>query len=599
MIESTHPTPQFERQHWRSLSGLWRFAFDDDGQWLDPGHVNFDRLIEVPYPCESQRSGIGEAAFHKVVWYAIKVQLEEADRPPLHGRLLLHFGAVDYSARVWANGQLVAEHRSGHTPFVADLTNVLERDGWKSFEIALRAEDDPYDLAKPRGKQDWLPEPHAIWYPRTTGIWQDVWLEPVPETRIAELRWTPHLEHWEFGMDIRLIGPLREGLQLRVRLLDDNTTLADDRYAVLRADTSRRIAILDPGVDDFRDHTLWSPSHPHLIRVEIELLERQNDAETPIDRVLSYTAMRSVGISGNVFLLNNRPAYLRMVLDQGYWSDTLMAADDDMLRYDVELTKRLGFNGVRKHQKIENPRWLYWCDVLGLMVWEEMPSPYRFTPDAVERLVTEWTEAIRRDASHPCIVAWVPINESWGVPDLPNNPAHRDYVRSLYHLTRALDQTRPVIGNDGWENLATDIVGIHDYSDDLTHLIDRYGSSDSAIRAIERQRTGGRPIALDGFEVGPRPIILSEFGGISLSNTPGWGYSSAPNANALLERYERLMAAIWRCDGLAGFCYTQLTDTFQEENGLLNADRSPKIDIGRVFRATVRAPLLSQPRLED
>lgn len=586
----------FERERWRSLNGLWRFAFDDAARWLDPAHVEFDREILVPYPFESQRSGIHDTGYHPVVWYGTRVVLGEDDRPPPQGRLLLHFGAVDYSARVWANGHLVAEHRGGHTPFVADVTAALATavdlgpDAWATLEIVLRAEDDPHDLAKPRGKQDWLPEPHAIWYPRTTGIWQGVWLEPVAQTRLAELRWTPFLERWEFGIDARAVGPLRDGMQLRVNLLDDETTLADDRYALLRAETSRRIAILDPGVDDFRDHTLWSPSHPHLIRAIVELLETCDGQEIVHDRVLSYTAMRSVGTSGNVFLLNNRPAYLRLVLDQGYWPETLMAADDAMLRHDVELTRRLGFNGARKHQKLENPRWLYWCDVLGLMVWEEMPSPYRFTPDAVERLVGEWTEAIRRDVSHPCIVAWVPLNESWGVPDLPNNPAHRDYVRGLYHLTRALDPTRPVIGNDGWENLATDIVGIHDYSDDPAFLLERYGTPESARRAIERQRTGGRPIALEGFELGPHPIVLSEFGGISLAGSEGWGYSSARDEPALLERYEQLLAAVWRCGGLAGFCYTQLTDTFQEENGLLRADRSPKMDANRVARATARPP---------
>ena len=588
MIESLHPTPMFERARWRSLSGPWRFAFDETGRWLDPAEVEFDREIRVPFPPESQASGIGLSGDHAVVWYALELELGEEDVPPPQGRLLLHFGAVDYHARVWANGQLVAEHVGGHTPFTADVTDALRG---PHLEITVRAEDDPHDLAKPRGKQDWLLEPHAIWYPRTTGIWQEVRLEPVPETRIAELRWTPHLDRWEFGLDARVSGPLREQLHLRVRLLDDQTVLADDRYMVLRAETSRRIAVLDPGVDDFRDHMLWSPSHPHLIRAEIELLDAKTN--TVLDRVLSYTAMRSVAVSGNLFLLNNRPLYLRMVLDQGYWPQGLMTAPNDAaLRQDVELVKHLGFNGVRKHQKLENPRWLYWCDVLGLLVWEEMPSPYRFTPDAVERLVGEWTQAIRRDVSHPCIVAWVPLNESWGVPDLPNNPAHRDYVRALYHLTRALDPTRPVVGNDGWENLATDIVGVHDYSADPGVLLERYGDPDAAGRALERLRPGGRPIALEGFELGPRPIVLSEFGGIALRDTSGWGYSSARDEDTLLERFERLLTAVWRCKGLAGFCYTQLTDTFQEQNGLTRADRTPKLEVSRIARIVSRPPLL-------
>jgi hypothetical protein len=286
-------------------------------------------------------------------------------------------------------------------------------------------------------------------------------------------------------------------------------------------------------------------------------------------------------------MLNGRPYFLRMVLDQGYWRDSLMTATDEQLRADVELTKQLGFNGARKHQKIENPRWLYWCDVLGLLVWEEMPSPYRFTPTAVERVTKEWTEAIERDRSHPCIVAWVPFNESWGVPDLPSNPAHRDYVRALYYLTKTLDPTRPVIGNDGWEFVATDIVGIHDYEHSPEKIIARYADLTAVKTSLERQQPGGRALALEGFSFGDHPVVLSEFGGIALSKADaerGWGYSRASDADAFLQRYTALIEAVLECrQGLAGFCYTQLTDTFQERNGVMYEDRTPKADIGMLF----------------
>ena len=588
MTHSNHPRPQLERPSWRDLSGQWRFAFDDAAAWREPDDVRFNLEITVPYAPESPASGIADQGFHAVVWYNTTVQLQPTEQPKDGSRLLLHFGAVDYAARVWANGKLVAEHRGGHTPFWADVTEAVE--GTNALEITVRAEDDPLDLAKPRGKQDWQLTPHEIWYPRTTGIWQQVWLEIVPETRIDHLVWTPHLERWEIGLEARLKGSVTSGLSLRVRLFTEDSDLTEDRYGVSSPEVSRRISLSDPGIDDYRNELLWSPGHPQLISATVELVRRVDGVETVIDRVESYTAMRSVNLSAHRFLMNGRPYFLRMVLDQGYWPQGFMTATDEELRRDVELTKQLGFNGARKHQKIENPRWLYWCDVLGLLVWEEMPSPYRFNTNAVDRLISEWTEAIERDASHPCIVAWVPFNESWGVPDLPSNPAHRDYVRTLYYLTKTLDPTRPVIGNDGWEYVATDIVGIHDYESETKKLEARYSDQSATRASLDRLQPGGRAMALEGFAYDDHPVVLSEFGGIAYARgdaVKGWGYSRAGDEAVFAERYVSLMEAIFKCrDGLAGFCYTQLSDTFQETNGLLFSDRTPKTNLETLSTST-------------
>jgi beta-galactosidase/beta-glucuronidase len=571
----------FEREYWRDLNGTWSFAFDDARRCLTPDDVTFDREILVPYPPESRRSGIHDEGFHPVVWYARTVDLEPADH---EGRLLLHFGAVDYAATVWVNGQLVVRHEGGHTSFHADITEAAA--GADTVRIVVRAEDDPQDLSRPRGKQDWQLEPHSIWYPRTTGIWQPVWLERVPETRVGYLRWTPHMERWEIGVEVELLGvrTTERNLTVRVRLEQGGNLVADDRYLVHQDEVSRRIALPDPGIDDFRNELLWSPNHPTLIDAVVELY----DGDQLIDRVHSYTALRSVGVLGNRFMLNGRPYYLKMVLDQGYWPDSLMAATDDELRRDVELTRQLGFNGARKHQKIENPRWLYWCDVLGLLVWEEMPSPYRFTTRSVDLLTREWNEAIRRDVSHPCIVAWVPFNESWGVPDLPTNAAHRDYVRALYHLTKTLDPTRPVIGNDGWEHVATDMLTVHDYSDEPAMLLARYGTLEATRRSVEQQRPGDRVLTVSGFEASDQPVVLSEFGGIAFmpETESGWGYSESEDEQDFLGDYSALLEAVYECMGLSGFCYTQLTDTFQEKNGLLYEDRTPKSDMLALARVT-------------
>jgi hypothetical protein len=253
----------------------------------------------------------------------------------------------------------------------------------------------------------------------------------------------------------------------------------------------------------------------------------------------------------------------------------------------------MGFNGVRKHQKIEDPRFLYWADVLGLMVWEEMPSAYRFTPKAVERITKEWTEVINRDASHPCIVVWVPFNESWGVPDLTATDAHRHCVQALYHLTKTLDPTRPVIGNDGWESAATDILAIHDYDNKPTRLFKRYGPEVKLSDLFDRQRPGGRILTLDGHPHNGQPIMLTEFGGIAYAapEQPDthkiWGYVRSDDISELQIRYTALLDVVNRVELFSGFCYTQLTDTFQEANGLLYADRTPKFPIEAIAYATL------------
>lgn len=582
LARGQHPRPQLQRARWRSLDGTWQFAFDDDERWTTPEQVVFDRQIIVPYPPESGASGIAERGFHPVCWYRTVVDLERADRGSRGARVLLHFGAVDYAARVWVNGVLVVEHEGGHTPFSADITDALA--GRDRFDVVVRASDDPHDLAQPRGKQDWLIEPHEIWYPRTTGIWQTVWIEAVPATRIGRVVWRADLEHWAMGFSCEVTGPLPPGLSVRLRLHHGGQVLADDRFGIVGREVSRRLDFSDPGIDDYRNRLLWSPAHPTLLEAELELWR----GDELVDAVWSYCALRSVGVWGDRFTLNGRPFYLKMVLDQGYWPHTLLAPPDvAALHADVEAVISLGFNGVRKHQKLEDPRWLYFCDLRGLLVWAEMPSPYRFTPRAVERLIHEWTEALRRDVSHPCIVTWVPLNESWGVPDLSTNPAHRDHVRTLYHLTKTLDPTRPVVGNDGWEHVATDLLTIHDYASNPQVLRERYATPESTALTIERQQPGGRPVVVPGFTRESHPTLLSEFGGIALDEGGrGWGYSRVGDGPALATAYEDLLRALHASRGLAGFCYTQLTDTFQERNGLLTADRRPKADLERLAAAT-------------
>ena len=572
-----YPRPQLRRSSWISLNGPWDFAVDEEERWSHPRDVGWTARIVVPFSPETEASGIGIASFVPVCWYRRAVDLPEANDG---NRLLLHFGAVDYVATVWVQGQRVATHEGGYTPFSCDITE------WagQAVEIVVRAFDDPHDLAKPRGKQDWQLQPHSIWYPRTSGIWQTVWLELVPGNWLTALRWTPNIERWEIGLVACCGGPGQTGLRLHARLAHGGQLIADDWYSVVSGEVHRRIVLSDPGIDDYRNELLWSPESPTLIDVELQLHDANGAL---IDAVTSYTALRSIATQRERIVLNNRPYPERLVLDQGYWPESGMTAPDDgALRRDVELVRAMGFNGVRKHQKLEDPRYLYWADRIGLLVWVEMPSAYRFTRQSVERVTREWSAAIERDYSHPCIAAWVPINESWGVPNLPDNPAERHYVQALYHLTHTLDPTRPVIGNDGWESVSTDIIGIHDYDPDPERLGRRYHADEALPRLFSRERPGGRLLVLSDSHTG-LPVVLSECGGITFSAEAGtWGYSRAATASAFEKMYARLMQTIHSIGVFSGFCYTQFADTYQEANGLLYADRRPKIPVEVIARAT-------------
>ncbi|WP_437751959.1 glycoside hydrolase family 2 protein [Sorangium sp. So ce1389] len=586
-----YPRPLLRREEWISLNGTWEFALDPRAEWCSPADARFDRTIEVPFAPETPRSGVGETGFYKACWYRRQVKVPESEASE---RLILHFGAVDYVARVWVDGSFAGEHEGGYTPFSLDITELAR--GRESVTIVVQAHDDPGDLAKPRGKQDWKLDPHSIWYPRTTGIWQTVWLERVPRMHIEYVRWTPNLERWEIAVEVRVANAPVEGARVGVRLRVGDVTIANDQYTVVAGEVHRRITLSDPGIDDFRNELLWCPERPTLIDADIVLYDQPG---MTIDRVKSYTALRSVAVRGDRFLLNGRAYVLRMVLDQGYWNDTgITAPDDEALRRDVELTKQMGFNGARKHQKIEDPRYLYWADRLGLLVWEEMPSAYRHTRKSIERLARQWLEAIRRDISHPCIIAWVPFNESWGVPNLPDNPNERHYVQALYHLTRSMDYTRPVIGNDGWESVATDIIGIHDYDPSPERIARRYFAHDVVPKLLKRERPGGRALVLDPSVNHETAIVLSEFGGIAVAPTSSgdnggtWGYSACRTSEEFAERYTKLMKVINSLELLAGFCYTQFADTYQEANGLLHADRTPKFPLQKMAAATQGIPFV-------
>ena len=529
-----YPRPHLRREAWTSLDGEWEF-----GAGRDPV---FDRRINVPFCPESALSGIGERV-GDVVWY------RRTFDAPRGERLHLHFGAVDYRATVWVNDVEVARHEGGHTPFTADVTAaVRERDN----VLVVRAEDSLTDRTIPRGKQYWEEQPEGIFYTATTGIWQPVWLEPVPGRHIRGLRVQPDLEAGSVRITIDADGEAEAVVRL-------------DGAVVGRLDGSSgevRLEHVEP----------WSPESPRLYDVEASL---------GADRVETRFGLRTVETRDGRWLLNGEAYVQRLVLDQGYFAGGLMTPPDSVaLRRDVELARAFGFNGARKHQKVEDPRWLDWCDRLGFLVWCEMPSFHRHSPEAEQRLMREWADVVRLARDHPCVVTWTPANESFGLGDV--DPAVRsDFLVRLYRLTRELDGTRPVVSNDGWEHSLTDLCTIHDYSPP-EQLRSHCGSLEAALGA----RAEGHEPYDPGIAYRGEPVLVSEFGGLRVAGTGGWGWLDVPDEAAFVDSYGQLVDALMRPGPVEGFCYTQLTDVQQEQNGLLTAERVPKVDPSLLFPLT-------------
>jgi hypothetical protein len=532
-----HPRPRLQRQRWVNLNGEWEYG---------AGHrMRFERRIVVPFSPQSELSGIGERAPGDVLWYRTQFAAPAADR------LLLHFGAVDYRAQVVVNGVEVGRHEGGHTPFTADLTGVATG---PDNELLVRVEDPQSDPTIPRGKQSWTETNESIFYTPTSGIWQTVWLEPLPAVHLTRLRVMPDLEAGAVDLEIEAGGPLE--------LLITLDGVEAGRWA---GPPGRCRIALDPVA-------AWSPESPRLYDLNIAC---------GTDAVSSYFGLRRVETSDGRFLLNGRPYIQRLVLDQGYFPGGLLTApSDDALRRDIELAMALGFNGARKHQKIEDPRWLYWADRLGFLVWAEMPSFHQHSAEAESRLRDEWEAVVRRDRDHPSIVAWVPMNESFGIQTTDDTARTRLLV-DLYELTHRLDGTRPVVSNDGWEHARTDLCTLHDY-EGPEQLARRYRSLDAALDP------GGRPLPpyLPGYAHKGEPVIVSEFGGLSLAGGGGWGYGEVGGPGDLVATYRALVGALMGPGPVEGFCYTQLTDVEQERNGLLTFDRRPKVELGLIRAAT-------------
>lgn len=567
-----YPRPQFVRPEWLNLNGEWEFAFDDDDKGCARGWqhgLTLDKRIIVPFPYQCELSGINDKAVHEIVWYSRSF---EVPANWLGMDILLQFGAVDYQSTVWVNGQEVGHNQGGHTPFQFNIAPYLNPG---INHLTLRVVD-TQNPSQPRGKQSITGKPHGIDYYCTTGIWQSVWLEPVPAMRIEDLKITSCTSEGVLDVLVYLHAPWAH------RRLEAEVSYNDTVVARASQNFSACTAVLRFTIPDAK---AWAPDSPHLYNLKLRLFQ---DHEL-LDEVNSYAGLRDIKLIDGKVHLNGRPIYLRMLLDQGYWPDSYLAApSEEALRADVQWVRQFGFNAVRKHQKIEDPRWLYWCDCLGLLVWEEMPNAREWSSEAEDRLAAEWKRAVERDCNHPAIIAWVPINESMGFPGLKeSHPGQYAFLERMVGVTRQIDPSRPVIDNDGWEHSdVTDICAIHDYTPTAQLLRERYVETLHGGALPPHVWVDNKPLFVLGSRYRGQPIVLSEVGGF-LKFPEGVPpserdllfnfYATWRTQEELLEKYHDLMEGIASLKFVAGFCYTQFTDIEQETNGLLTYDRRPKL----------------------
>jgi len=552
-----HPRPDFRRDAWMSLNGVWQFEIDERGdgeaRGLASGH-DLAARITAPFCPESKLSGVGNRDFMKHVWYRRTFIVP----PALRGkRVLLHFGAVDWLARVWLNGQLLGEHRGGYTPFSFEVTEHL-RAG--DNELVVYAFDDTRSGMQATGKQAHSQESEGCVYTRTTGIWQTVWLEGVGSAYLRDFVLTPDVAGQRLLFAGTVDGPAK-GLRLRLRALLNGTPVGEETVAAGWREARAAVKL--------SKLALWHPGKPTLYDLDVELLRGQRT----VDRVRTYFGMRSLSIEGNRFLINGKPVFQRLVLDQGFYPDGIYTAPSDAaLRRDIELSMAAGFNGARLHQKVFEPRLLYWADRLGYLLWGEYPSWGLNLENrtAVADALAEWCEAVRRDRNHPSIVGWCPLNETAA------GPAPADAQR-LFAVTRDIDPTRPYLDTSGYVHYdpATDVYDCHDYDQNPVTLAARYAPfAANGVDAWNNNASDPRS------RYRGQPFFVSEYGGIRLrtaESTGGWGYGET-DLKGFLARYKGLTNALLDNPNMFGFCYTQLTDVEQEQNGIYFYDRRPKVD---------------------
>lgn len=564
-----YPRPHFRRDEWLLLNGEWEFEFDDnrDGELrgLHTGNISLNKKIIVPFTYQYIDSGIGDKEFHDTLWYRRTFTYSGTKN------VILGFNGSDYITDVWVNGHHAIRHQGGFSPFTTDITKYLV-DG--ENKLAVRCIDS-LDPTIPRGKQSWLNNPFSCWYVPNSGIWQSVWLDYVGSDSIENYSIIPNIDTCSFSGEIKTLNGEADTVEIRVyydnKLVKRQLMSTDGKY------TRYTVSMMEINFVD--EITYWAPEHPNLFYVDF-VLYKNNEV---LDTVHTRFGMRKISINEyGTILLNNKPLYQRLILDQGYWKDSgLTPPSIEDIKRDIELTKAMGFNGARKHQKFEDPYYYWYADELGLLTWCEMPSAYNFNNDEVYYQTMEWQEIVKTASKFSSVITYVPLNESWGSRKMLNNANQQDYARSLYYLTKSIDGTRLVSTNDGWENISeTDILSIHDYAYDSKEFLNKYNTD-----TYDHVYQTFRKVLSEGNVYQGQPVLLTEFGGIAMQSNHvngNWGYNSACKDNEeFYYRLENLIKGIYNAH-FQGYCYTQLTDVQQEVNGLLDENHNPKLDLDRL-----------------
>lgn len=594
--KNEYPRPQFVRPEWMCLNGTWGFEIDMGDSGLERGvhRRELESSIVVPFCPESPLSGVENQDFLQAVWYRRTVEVPESWAGK---NLLLHFQAVDYDATVWVNDVEVARHRGGFAPFTCDLASVVDTTTaqGRKLTIVVRARDD-HRPPQPRGKQAQRYAPHGAIYLRTTGIWQSVWLEPVPHSRLERPRITPDMGNNAFHL-VQPVKNLEPGMFVQATLRDVHGEVATAITPIV--DFSPQLTLSIP-----RDRVQhWSPDSPHLYRLDVALLDAQGQV---LDAAASYAGLRGITFDGKKILINGTPIFQRLVLDQGYYADGIMTAPTDAaLIEDIELGLAAGFNGARLHQKVFEERFLYHADRLGYLVWGEFgdwgcrgqgPRHDHQQPGAT--YITQWLEVLARDYSHPSIVGWCPLNETW--QPLTDRIANLDDVTlGMFLATKAADLTRPVLDVSGYSHRVdqTDVYDCHDYTQNPDAFAANHRQTGAGKPHYNGPRPGDSAAQPDERWSTPyrgQPYFVSEFGGIwwnpaARPDEDSWGYGERPrDIEEFYDRFTRLCAILLDDPAMFGYCYTQLTDVYQEQNGIYGFDRSIKFDMDRIRAAQLR-----------
>lgn len=544
------PNPQFQRPVWMNLNGEWDFKYDNETSGENKGYfkpdAEFDKKIIVPFCPESELSGIGNKDFILGVWYKKTVTLPEIF---LDKRIVLNFGACDFFTKVYIDGELVGTHKGGYSSFNFDITKYINKN---EFTLTVYAKDDTRDYMQSGGKQSYRYDSWGCFYTRTTGIWQTVWLEATPKSYIESVKYYPNVDNCSLDIKAVVKG---EG-KLEAIALYDNMVMG-------ASSTETKGGCVDIHLD-LKEKHLWEVGNGRLYDLELKFGE---------DKVKSYFGLRSVRLDGMKFLINNESVFQRLVLDQGFYPDGIYTAksEEDLIK-DIQISLDAGFNGARLHEKIFEPRFLYNCDKMGYIVWGEYPNwgLDHSVPESVFTILPEWIEEVNRDFNHPSIIGWCPFNETW---DKHGCAQWDDVLALVYNCTKNMDCTRPCIDTSGNFHVITDIFDVHDYEQDVAIFKANYDKLMSEGTLFDnhanRQTYKGEP------------TFVSEYGGIQWSkDEASWGYGNAPKTEEeFIARYKGLTDALLDNYKMFGFCYTQLYDVEQEQNGLYTYSREPKFDM--------------------